>query len=141
VDSLLDSLDVAGPVDAARAALVTHLRQDAAAHDTEQFDAIGRRFDDVERRFPRGVAPELEPLRSLRVALAFWDGWIDARNHGWPAGPIARAEWPGYARDVASDLEAGRGVEAPLVRAHFDLVAHPGLNDRVQTLAARLRER
>ena len=131
-------MNAAGVMDAARDALVTHLRRDAAAHDAEQFDAIGRRFDDVERRFPTGAAPE---LARLRVALAFWDGWIDARNHGWPAGPIARAEWPGYARGVASDLEAGREIAAPIVQARFDLVAHPQLNERVHTLAARLRDR
>jgi hypothetical protein len=120
----------------ARDALVAHLREDAAAHEAERFDAIGRRFDGVERRFPRGTAPDLGPLH---VALAFWDGWIDARNHGWPDGPIARAAWPDLARGVASDLEADRGVAAPLVLARFDLVAHPKLNERVQTLAARLR--
>jgi hypothetical protein len=124
--------------EAARDALVTHLRQDAAAHEHERYDAIGRRFDDVERHFPPGTTPE---LGRLHVALAFWDGWIDARNHGWPAGPIARAEWPGYARGVASDLETGRDVTAAVVRERFDLVAHPQLNDRVQTLSARLHDR
>jgi hypothetical protein len=122
--------------EAARGALATHLREDAAAHEAERFDAIGRRFDAVERRFPRGTAPE---LGRLHVALSFWDGWIDARNHGWPTGPIAPGDWPDLARGVASDLEAGRDVTAPIVRARFDLVAHPKLNERVQNLAARLR--
>jgi hypothetical protein len=45
--------------DAARDELVAHLRADAAAHDAERFDAIGRRFDDVERHFPRGTGPGL----------------------------------------------------------------------------------
>ena len=120
----------------ARAALVTHLREEVAAHEAERFDAIGRRFDGVEHRFPRGTAPE---LGRLHVALAFWDGWIDARNHGWPAGPIAAAAWPALARSVVSDLEADRDLTSPLVLARFDLVAHPKLNERVQTLAARLR--
>ena len=123
---------------AARDDLVTHLREDAAVHEAERFDAIGRCFDGVERRFPRDTAPE---LGRLHVALAFWDGWIDARNHGWPAGPITCAEWPGLARSVASDLESDREIAAPLVLARFDLVAHPRLNERVQTLAARLRDR
>ena len=124
--------------EAARDALATHLQHDAAAHEQERYDAIGRRFDDVERHFPRGTAPE---LGRLHVALAFWDGWIDARNHGWPAGPVAAAAWPALARAVAADLEADRDVAAPLVLARFDLVAHPKLNERVQGLAARLRDR
>ena len=122
--------------EAARDALVTHLRQDAVAHEYELYDTIGRRFDDVERHFPRGTAPE---LGRLHVALAFWDGWIDARNHGWPAGPIALDAWPALARGVAADLEGDRDIAAPIVLARFDLVAHPKLNERVQNLAARLR--
>ena len=124
--------------DATRDALVTHLRADAAAHDAERFDAIGRRFDDVERRFPRDAAPE---RGRLHVALTFWDGWIDARNNGWPGGPIARSAWPGMARDVAADLEADREIADPRVLACFDVAANARLNDRVQALAVRLRDR
>jgi hypothetical protein len=123
---------------AARDAIVQHLRQDAAAHEAERYDAVGRRFDSVEYHFPRGTAPE---LGRLHIALTFWDGWIDARNHGWPAGPIAREEWPGLARRVADDLAADRDVSDSVVLARFDVVAHPRLNERVQTLATRLRAR
>jgi hypothetical protein len=124
--------------EATRDDLVAHLRQDAAAHDAERYDAIGRRYDDVEHRFPRGAGPE---LGRLHVALTFWDGWIDARNNGWPAGPIGRSAWPGLAREVAADLEAGREIVNPLVLTRFDLAANARLNDRVQALAVRLRDR
>ncbi len=123
---------------AARDALVAELRGDAAAHEAERYDAIGRRFDAIEHRFPTGTAPE---LGRLHIALAFWDGWIDARNNGWPMGPIARGDWPVLARRVAADLEADREISDETVLARFDLVAHPKLNERVQTLAARLRGR
>ena len=126
------------PTDPVPDQIVAHLRQDADAHDAERFDAIGRRFDDVERRFPRGTSPDLD---RLHVALAFWDGWIDARNNGWPRGPIERHAWPGLARGVAADIEAEREIGTALVLACFDLAANPRLNDRVQTLAARLRGR
>ena len=122
----------------ARSALVTQLRQDAAAHEAEQFDSIGRRFDAIEHRFPRGTAPE---LGRLHIALTFWDGWVHARNHGWPSGPIKLGDWPKLARAVAADLEADRDITDETVLKQFDLVAHPGLNERVQILAARLRER
>jgi hypothetical protein len=122
----------------ARDALVTQLRKDADEHEAENYDAIGRRFDAIEYRFPRGTEPE---LGRLHIALAFWDGWVHARNHGWPAGPIRADDWPGLARTVAADLEADRDLTSGPVLAHFDLVAHPGLNERVQILAARLRER
>jgi hypothetical protein len=122
----------------ARDALVTQLRQDAAAHEAERYDSIGRRFDAIEHRFPRGTAPE---LGRLHIALTFWDGWVHARNHGWPSGPIKMGDWPRLARAVAADLEADRDIADETVLRQFDLVAHPGLNERVQILAARLRER
>lgn len=121
----------------ARDALVTQLRQDAAAHEAEQYDAIGRRFDALEHRFPRGTAPE---LGRLHIALTFWDAWAHARNHGWPPGPIRISEWPTLARAIADELAADRNVTDTKVLTNFDLVAHPHLNERVQILAARLRQ-
>ena len=118
---------------AARDALVQELRRDAVAHESERYDAIGRGFDAIEHRFPTGTAPE---LARLHIALAFWDGWIDARNNGWPRGPIAVGDWPRLARQVAADLEADQEISDGAVLARFDLVAHPKLNERVQTLAA-----
>ena len=124
---------------AARDALVEQLLGDAAAHGAGRYDELGRRFDSVERKFPRGSAPE---LTRLRVALTFWDGWIDARNRGWPLSErIGRAEWPALARGVAADLAADREITDARVRALFDSSAHPALGDRAQTLAARLRAR
>jgi len=122
----------------ARDALVANLRRDAQEHEAQNFDAVGRRFDAVEHRFPRGTDPD---LGRLHIALAFWDGWVHARNHGWPPGPIGVAEWPQLARAVAADLEADRDLQTETVLAHFDVVAHPRLNERVQILAARLRGR
>ncbi|GAC1461786.1 MAG: hypothetical protein PVSMB1_12420 [Gemmatimonadaceae bacterium] len=123
---------------AARDELVEQLRSDAAAHDEERYDAIGRRFDSIEHRFPTGTAPE---LGRLHIALTFWDGWIDARNNGWPGTSISVADWPGLARRVAEDLAADRDISDPVTLARFDIVTHPKLNERVQTLAARLRSR
>jgi hypothetical protein len=120
----------------ARDALVRYLQSDAVAHEAEQYDSIGRKFDALEYRFPRGTAPD---LGRLHIALTFWDGWVHARNHGWPPGPIAADEWPRLARAVAADLAADRDLTEDAVLAHFDLVAHPRLNERVQILAARLR--
>ena len=122
----------------ARDSLVSNLRLDADAHEADQFDAVGRRFDWLEHRFPRGTAPE---LGKLHIALTFWDGWIHARNHGWPPGPIAVGDWPALARSVADDLSADRDIMNAKVLEHFDFVAHPRLNERVQILAERLRER
>ena len=117
-------------------AIVTQLLQDADAHEAGHYDAVGRRFDAVEHRFPTGTAPE---LGRLHIALTFWDGWVHARNHGWPPGPISESEWPRIARSVVADLQANRDVTDEKVLRHFDIVAHPKLDERVQILAARLR--
>src|ERR671938_1375641 len=95
---------------AARDTLVQELRANAAAHEAGRYDAIGRRFDRLEHEFPTGTAPE---LGRLHIALAFWDGWIDARNNGWPRGPIAVADWPVLARRVAADLSADAEISDP----------------------------
>lgn len=123
---------------AARDTLVEQLRVDARAHRAGQYDEVGRRFDRLEHEFPVGTEAE---LGKLHIALAFWDGWIDARNNGWPRGPIAESDWPNLAESVAADLAADKEISAPLVIARFDLVKHPHLNERVQMLANRLRRR
>ena len=122
----------------ARDTLVAYLRADAQSHRAGLFDEIGRRFDRLEYEFPTGISVE---LAKLHIALAFWDGWIDARNNGWPRGPIAVTDWPALAEAVAEDLAADQDISAALVRTRFDLVAHPNLNERVKTLAQRLRHR
>jgi hypothetical protein len=122
---------------AARDQLVDQLLRDAMAHDAQRYNDVGRRFDTIERALPHGGAPE---LGRLRVALTFWDGWIDARNRGWqPNTGIAKTEWPALARIVAADLEGDRDVTDIRVVARFDVGRHPSLGSRAQTLAARLR--
>ena len=123
---------------AARDTLIEQFRADANSHRIEKFDEIGRRFDRIEHQFPTGTAPE---LGKLHIAFAFWDGWINARNNGWPRGPIALKDWPVLAETIAADLQADRDLSSPVVLANFDVVAHPNLNERVQTLASRLRTR
>ena len=121
----------------ARDSLVAELRKDAAVHEYGHYDEIGRRFDGVEREMPRGAAPQ---FGRLRVALAFWDGWIDARNREWPTGGnIAKGEWPMLARRIASDLSEDHDISDPRVGARFDASAGGPTDDRVQALAARLR--
>jgi len=121
----------------ARNSLVGELLKDAMAHEAGRYDEIGRRFDGIEREFPRGAAPQ---LTRLRVALAFWDGWIDARNREWPGGGnIDKGEWPMLARRIASDLAQDAEISDARVGARFDASAGAPTEDRVQTLGARLR--
>jgi hypothetical protein len=106
---------------AARDQLVDQLLRDAMAHEAERYDEVGRRFDSVERVLPHGGEPE---LGKLRVALTFWDGWIDARDSGWRSEDgIAKTDWPLLARIVAADLEGDRDVTDARVVTRFDAAA------------------
>ena len=121
---------------ASLARLIEYLLADAAAHERERYDEVGRRFDATERDLPRGDAAE---LTKLRIALTFWDSWIDARNRGWPTGDaVAKAEWPQLARIIAEDLSAGRDIAHALVCEHFDSSSPSASSNRVRILAARL---
>ena len=78
----------------------------------------------------------------LRIALTFWDGWIDARNRGWQqTRGIQPDEWPVLARGIAADLQADREISDERVRTRFDAGATASGGERVQGVAARLRDR
>ncbi len=125
--------------EAARTQLAAHLLTDAVAHETGKFDSIGRRFDSFEHAFPSG---DDDALTELRIALTFWDAWIDARNHGWQlTAGIQPADWPVLAREIAADLSAERPIADDRIRRAFDASRHMNLADRVNILASRLRER
>ncbi len=112
---------------AARDALVSALLEDAVAHDAGRFEEIGRRAAHVA--LPDGVEPV---LTNLRVALSFSAGWLDAVNNRWqPVGVVAKAEWPGLARRIASDLSADREISDVRALAHF------GVSSGVSTEHAR----
>ena len=110
---------------AARDQLVEQLLRDAMAHESERYDEVGRRFDSVEGALPPGRSPE---LGRLRVAVAFWDDWIRARDRGWqPNTGFAKTEWPLLARTVAADLEGNRDVTEWRLVARFDVDRRPSL--------------
>ena len=124
--------------EAARKALAGYLITDATAQEAGRFDAVGRSFDGFEHAFPEG---DDESLIDLRMALTFWDAWIDARNHGWqPTAGIQQNEWAALARAISEDLTAHREIENTRVRELFD-ARNPGRADRVKLLAGRLRKR
>ena len=124
--------------EAARQALAGYLLTDVAAQEASRDDAIGRKFDSFEHAFPEG---DDASLIDLRMALTFWDAWIDARNHGWqPTAGIQKDEWATLARGIAADLTAQRDIADARVRDLFD-ARSPGRADRVKLLAGRLKGR
>jgi hypothetical protein len=99
-----------------RDSIVGGLLSDAAAHEAGRFDEIGRRFDGIDAALRENGA-----LTRLRTALAFWGGWIDARDRGWQPldGTIPKGEWPMLARRIASDLAQDQEISDRRVGARF----------------------
>jgi hypothetical protein len=102
----------------AKQLFVDCLTRDATAHETGRFADVGDGFDNLDGQLPRNHNAEFD---KLFIALNFWDGWIDARNHDWRYYKgIGQADWPRLARSIASNLSQDREITDPLVLAHFD---------------------
>ncbi|HEX6733040.1 MAG TPA: hypothetical protein VF074_23665 [Pyrinomonadaceae bacterium] len=64
----------------AKQAFIDGLSQDVDAHEAGRYDEVGAGFDHLEAALPREHGSE---FYKLFIALDFWDGWIDSRNHDW----------------------------------------------------------
>ena len=102
----------------AKQLFVDGLTRDAIAHESGQFRDVGEGFDNLDYELPRNQGAEFD---KLFIALNFWDGWIDARNHDWKYYQgIKQADWPRLARSIASELSQDKEISDPLVLEHFD---------------------
>ncbi|HET9712635.1 MAG TPA: hypothetical protein VFP64_12155 [Pyrinomonadaceae bacterium] len=105
--------------DELRERLASHLETAAEAQEASNPPAIETGYDAFDEVLPRGEGPEYD---KLHIALHFWDGWIDARNHDWQYYEgIAQQDWPQLARLIASDLRADREPQEKRILQHFDL--------------------
>jgi len=106
--------------DAVRQALVTGLIEDALAHDAGRYAEIGRQLPGVRHTLSR---QNPSPDSRLSVALRFWRGWTEARDERWRGDEadklIAMADWPRFARTIASDLALDRDTMEPAVVTRF----------------------
>jgi len=101
----------------AKALLVDRLVRDAWAHENDEYTLIGHGYDDIDVGLPRNAGPE---FRKLFIALSFWDGWIDARNHEWQYyKPIEKDDWPRLARQIAGHLKNEQEIDEPTIVARF----------------------
>lgn len=121
----------------AKQSLIENLSRDAVAHESGRYRDIGSAFDEADADLPRDGGPEFD---RLLIALAFWEGWIDARNHEWLYyDGIGQSDWPVLARTVVESLAADREITAHTVLRHFDFRMPPSREGRVKSLLARLR--
>jgi len=121
----------------AKQALIESLSRDAVAHESGRYRDIGGAFDELDANLPRDGGSEFD---QLLIALAFWDGWIDARNHGWLYyDGIGQADWPVLARRIVESLAEDREITEPSILRHFDFRARQPREGRLKSLLARVR--
>ena len=105
--------------DNARDYMVAALRREADAQDEGRTGEVGAGFEKCDINLPREGDPR---FRALHIALNFWDGWTDARNHEWLYyEPIRRDDWPRLARSIAAEIEANEDVTDCVVLSKFSV--------------------
>ena len=105
--------------DNARAYMVAELRREADAQDQGRTGEVGAGFEKCDINLPRDGDSR---FRALHIALNFWDGWTDARNHEWQYyEPIGKDDWPRLARAIASAIEANEDVTDSVVLQKFGI--------------------
>ncbi len=119
--------------------LVESLTRDAIAHESGRYQDVGHNFDEFDASLPRGSGPD---FNKLLLALNFWDGWIDARNHNWQYYEgINESDWPLLASRVIESLAKDQEISEPVVLKHFDFRARQTGEGRTKSWLARLRGR
>ena len=97
-----------------RQEMIKGLLRAAAAHEAGRLALIEipESYDLLDFGLPRDGGPEFD---KLLVALEFWGGWIDSRNHDWQYyDGIGAADWPRLARSIAADLDVDREITSQL---------------------------
>lgn len=116
-----------------RERFASDLDRAAQAQEAGNLPEIETDYEELDEVLPRGEGPEYD---KLHIALNFWDGWIDARNHDWQYYEgIAEQDWPHLARILAADLRADREPHDERIRQHFalrDSTERPSLWDRLR---------
>ena len=122
--------------------MIKALLQAAAAHEAGRLALIEvPAYDLLDFGLPRDAGPEFD---KLLVALEFWGGWIDSRNHDWQYyDGIGADDWPRLARKIVADLEADREITDGVVLARFVFrvprEGKPGIFQRLAGILHRKR--
>lgn len=116
----------------ARQYLIEQLSRDAQLHMDGHFSEIGAGYDHFDSNLPRGNDPR---YRTLFIALNFWDGWQDARNHEWLYYEgINSGDWPELAKTIIKSVAAEQEVTDERILRHFDLRPRKTLIQRLKGL-------
>lgn len=99
--------------------LIEHLSRDVVLHVAGDYGHVGDNFNDFDANLPRNGDPK---FKKLYIALNFWDGWLDARNHDWHFYKgISQNDWPKLAKMIIQNIEEEKEITSEIILAHFDL--------------------
>ena len=92
--------------------LANAIEEDIETQKQSRYLEIGEKCDDVHGELLR-IEDDIEnSIYSL--AFRFWDDWGDASNHDWLYHePVAKEQWPVYAKEIATNLRLRRLPENP----------------------------
>src|SRR5207249_10355862 len=114
------------PLDVGRTMTYHELRQRflsgleaaAQAQESGHLGGVETGYRELDSVLPRTDDPV---YHKLEIALEFWDGWIDARNHDWLYYEgIQREDWPRLARGIVDDLRQDREISDQRVVQRFN---------------------
>jgi len=124
--------------DEVRVLVADALERAAKAHEAGQYRELSPLCNSVDVPDTRG---EGAAFRKIGIALNFFDGWVDASNHQWLYyDGISQADWPRFARIVATALRTDREISVPQIIRHCDLrasVRDPSILARLKRLFMR----
>ena len=99
--------------------LIEHLSRDIAFHLAGDYSRVGDAFTEFDGNLPRTDDPN---FIKLHIALNFWDGWQDSRNHEWRYYKgISQKDWPELAKIIIQNIEGEEDITNEIILDHFDL--------------------
>lgn len=123
----------------AKQKLIDELVRSVEAQEAGKIWEIDGSLDQLEEEIlTHNPEPEFD---KLKIAIEFWSGWIDSRNHSWKFYEgIKASDWPQLARLIVDDLRADREPDDGRIKRHFDYrnrVERPGVLQRLAGLLRR----
>jgi hypothetical protein len=112
--------------------LINNLTRDVERHLNRDFDAIGDGFGHFDTMLPRNNDPN---YIKLHIALNFWDGWQDARNHDWHYYEgIRTSDWPNLAKIIIQNLKNDEEITNDSILKHFNLRPRQGIIKKIKKI-------
>ena len=118
--------------DEAKKYLIEQLTRDAENHRRGDVRKVGENFEVFDHNLPRNSGPE---FNKLFIALNFWDGWQDARNHDWRVYKgISENDWPQLAKIIIQNIEEEKEIMNEIILQYFDLRPGEGIISKLRKI-------